>query len=63
MEELSTAPVPWSTRAEDRERPPAHSGRRPAENRPRVPRDEPEANEQDDAPENGEPKHYLDISV
>ena len=63
MEEFSTAPVPWSTRAEDRERPPAHAGRRQVENRPRPPSDEPEANEQDDAAENGEPKHDLDISV
>ncbi|MGD0128958.1 MAG: hypothetical protein ABSF46_26700 [Terriglobia bacterium] len=63
MEEISTAPVPWSTRAEVRERPPARPSRRQAENRRRVPSDEPETNEQDDAPEGGEPEHDLDISV
>ena len=63
MEEFSTAPIPSSTRAEDHERPPAHAGHRQAEHRPHVAIDEPEANEPGDAPENGEPKHYLDISV
>jgi hypothetical protein len=63
MEEFSTAPIPWSTRAEDRERPPAHAARRQPENRPRVPSSDLEANEQNDAPEDGEPKHDLDISV
>ena len=63
MEEFSTAPIPWSTRAEDRERPSAHTGRRQAEIHPRAPGDEPETSEQNDAPEAGEPKHHLDISV
>ncbi len=63
MEEISTAPVPLSTRAEDRERPPANAARRQPENRRRVPSGEPETNGQDDAPEDGEPEHHLDISV
>jgi len=63
MEEFSTAPVPWSTRAEDRERPPAHAARRQVDNRPRAPSREPETNGQDDAPEDDELKHHLDISV
>jgi len=63
MEEFSTAPVLSSTRAEDRERPPGHAARRQPENRPRLPSSEPDTNEHDDTPENGEPKHHLDISV
>lgn len=63
MEELSTAPIPGSTRTEDQPRPPAHAARRHAENRSRIQSLEFETNEQDEAPENGEPKHHLDISV
>jgi len=65
MEEFSTPPIPGSTRAEDQRRPPPHAARRSAENRPRPESVELETNEQeqDDAPENSEPKHHLDISV
>ena len=63
MEEFSTAPIPGSTRAEDQRRPPASAARRNPENRQRLGGREPETNELDDAPENGEPKHHLDISV
>jgi hypothetical protein len=63
MEEFSTAPIPWSTRAEDHERPPAFAARRQPENRSRALSSGLETNEQEDAPEDGEPKHDLDISV
>jgi hemolysin activation/secretion protein len=64
MEEFSTAPIPGSSRAEDQRRPPPQAARRHLESRPRLQSLQPEANEQeDDAPENSEPKHHLDISV
>ena len=63
MEEFSTAPIPGSARAEDQRRPPPHATRRQQESRNRLETLELEASEQDDAPENNEPKHDLDISV
>jgi len=63
MEEFSTAPIPWATLAEDHERPPAHAARRQPDNRSRVRSSGLETNEQAGAPEDGEPKHDLDISV
>ena len=63
MEEFSTAPIPGSTRAEDQRRPTANTARRLPEDRHRVGNFEPEMTELDDAPENSEPKHDLDVSV
>lgn len=64
MEELSTTPIPGPTLAEDHRRPPAHASPRQPERRLRIQSVETEANEQqDETPENSEPKHDLDISV
>jgi len=63
MEEFSTAPIPGSTRAEEQLRPPAHAARRHGDNRSRSQSLEFETLEQDETPENSEPKHDLDISV
>jgi len=63
MEELSTAPIPGPTRAEDQRRPPAQPRRRHADNRSRNQSLENETGEQDETPDSSEPEHRLDISV
>ncbi len=63
MEELSTAPIPGSTRTEDQRRTPAHAARRHQESRPPVQNVELDTNQEDDESATSEPKHDLDISV
>jgi hypothetical protein len=63
MEELSTAPIPGSTRVEDQRRTPANAARRHQENRRPVQSVELETSQEDDESASNEPEHDLDISV
>jgi hypothetical protein len=63
MDELSTPPIPEPIRATDSQQQRAHAPPRQLEKRPRAQSRETETNEQDEPVENGEPKHYVDVSV
>lgn len=63
MEELSTPPIPGPIRLEERRQPRSYTAPRHLEKKSRTPSGEAETNGQDEAVENGEPEHHVDISV
>lgn len=63
MEELSTAPIIGSIRAEDQGHARSYAAPRRSEKRPRSQGPETENHDLDEPAENGEPEHHVDISV
>ena len=63
MDQLSTPPIPEPISATDLRQERAHAPPRQSKKKAQVQDDELETNEQDDPVENGEPKHFVDISV
>lgn len=63
MDELSTLPIPEPIRAEDHRQPRAPVAPHHLEKRLRAQNRDIETNEQDEAVENSESEHHVDISV